>query len=88
MFNHNENAPCPQVIPGRNGFILSFSNDFQTLLTTAEAYFHLGWSAIPLLGHFRHHHLASHNPLKKTSVYGQHEAVKTLTIAFLYPEKV
>src|SRR5258706_1053792 len=46
----NEYLPHTQVIPGRNGFILPFSNDFQTLLTFAEAYFFLGYSVIPLLG--------------------------------------
>ena len=39
-----------QVIPDGNGYILSVSNDFQTLLTFAEAYFHIGYSVIPLLG--------------------------------------
>ncbi len=29
---------------------MSFSNDFQTFLTLAEAYFHIGYSVIPLLG--------------------------------------
>ncbi len=41
-----------QVIPGGNGLTLLKFNGFQTLLTAAEAYFHLGYAVIPLLGDF------------------------------------
>src|SRR5689334_20656905 len=50
IFNNNENVPCRQVIPDGNGFILSVSNTFQTLLTFSEAYFYIGYSVIPLHG--------------------------------------
>src|SRR6266542_940342 len=50
MIHDSEYLRCMQVIPDGNGFILHFSNDFQTLLTFAEAYFYLGYSVIPLLG--------------------------------------
>ena len=39
-----------QAISGRNGLTLVFFNDLQTLLTAAEAYYHLGYAVIPLLG--------------------------------------
>ena len=50
MFHDNEDVPCTQVIPVRNGFILPVTNHFLTLDLAAEAYFYLGYSVIPLLG--------------------------------------
>src|SRR5690349_9045525 len=50
MSHDNDNLSYVQVIPGEIGFDLQFSNDFQTLLTMAEAYFYLGYSVIPLTG--------------------------------------
>src|SRR6185436_7868414 len=41
-----------QAIPGGNGLTLLNLNTFQTLLNAAEAYFHLGYAVIPLLGDF------------------------------------
>src|SRR5258707_11605823 len=46
----SEDVPRTQVISRQLGFNLHFSNYFQTLLTIAEAYYHLGYSVIPLVG--------------------------------------
>ncbi len=46
----SEKLPRRQVNSRQSGFNLPFSNDFQTLLTFAEAYSALGYSVIPLLG--------------------------------------
>ncbi len=50
--NDNENIRRTQAISGGNGLTLQKFNDFQTILTAAEAYFHLGYAVIPLLGDF------------------------------------
>jgi len=50
MTHNNEDVLCVQVISRQLGFDLLFSNSSPRLLTAAEAYFHLGWSVIPLLG--------------------------------------
>ncbi len=47
-----QNMAQTQAIPSRNGLTLSFFNDFQTFLNASEAYFHLGYAVIPLLGDF------------------------------------
>src|SRR5262245_32416281 len=46
----SEKLLCKQVISRQSGFDLPITNDFQTLLTFAEAYSALGYSVIPLLG--------------------------------------
>ena len=48
----SEKFPYVQVKPGRNGFDLQFSDYFLTLQTVAEAYCHIGYAVVPLLGDF------------------------------------